>query len=83
MGVDEPQLVEELNIYPNPASTLIDIQKPMTTQIYNIKIFNILGQLVREQDYQDTINVVQLSSGLHFIRFETNQGIIHKSVLKQ
>ncbi|MCF6294953.1 MAG: T9SS type A sorting domain-containing protein [Flavobacteriaceae bacterium] len=73
----------EFIIYPNPALTLIHIQKPLTIEVINLEIFNILGQLVKERDYQDIIDVSQLSSGLHFIRFKTNRGVIHKSLLKQ
>ncbi|MBE9489241.1 MAG: T9SS type A sorting domain-containing protein [Bacteroidetes bacterium] len=74
---------KKFSIYPNPASALIYIQKPIDTKIYSFKIFNIIGQLVKSQDYRGAINITQLSSGLHFIRFETNQGVIHKSLLKQ
>ena len=83
LNTDEFQLDARFHMYPNPSSTLIHIQKPITTEVSHLKIFNILGQLVKVQDYKDTIDISQLSSGLHFIRFETNQGVIHKSLLKQ
>jgi len=83
LGADEFHLDSSFNIYPNPASTLIYLQKPIDTEVSHLKIFNILGQLVKAQDYQDTIEISELPSGLHFIRFETNQGVIHKSLLKQ
>ena len=83
LGADEFHFDSIFNIYPNPSSTFIYIQKPIDSEVYNFKIFNILGQLVKAQDYQDKIEISQLSSGLHFIRFETSQGVIHKSLLKQ
>ena len=70
-------------MYPNPATTSVYIQKPTAIEVSHFQIFNILGQLVQDQNYQDIINVSQLSSGLHFLRFETNQGVIHKTLLKQ
>ena len=83
LSSSEFQLENEINLYPNPTSSFIHIQKPSAIEIINLQIFNILGQLVDEQDYQENIDVSQLSTGLHFIRFKTNQGIIHKSLLKQ
>lgn len=71
------------NIYPNPVSTSVYVKKSNTIQVYRFKMFDILGQLLKDENYQDVIDVSKLSPGLHFIRFETNNGFIHKTLLKQ
>ena len=73
----------EFKIFPNPVQAELQIQKPTQMDITAIKVFNILGQLVLEPEFNEIINVTSLSTGLHFIRFETNEGIIYKSLLKQ
>ena len=70
-------------MYPNPAQTEFYIQKPSDLSITNIQIFDVLGRIVKENPYQNNVNIEALSTGLHFIRFETNRGVIHKTLLKQ
>jgi len=73
----------ELAMFPNPASTALNLRVPSDLEITNIKIFNPLGQLVKDVGFTPTISVSDLSSGLHFIKFETNQGVFFKSMLKK
>ena len=77
------ELDATLSIYPNPTSGSIHVKKPEAMQIEKIRIYDMLGKLVREQTYTETIDVSALSSGLHFIELQSKGKIIHKSVLKQ
>jgi len=74
---------EEFLMFPNPANDEIHIRKPTEMEIFKIKIFNILGQLISDQLYSETLQLNQLASGVHFVRFETNQGTFHKSLIKK
>ncbi len=73
----------EFLVFPNPADFDINIKKPFDMEIMAVKIFNILGQLIIDEPFNEVIKIGQLSSGIHFIRFETNQGIIHKTIIKK
>ena len=80
----EDQLIRDnIKLYPNPVTTLLHIKKPDNLTINSIKIYNLLGQLVEELNFLETINVERFSSGMHFIVFDTNSGVFHKRVLKQ
>ena len=83
LGIDENVLEANFFIYPNPAQSLIHIQKPYDLEIQSIQIFNMLGQKVLETVEQESINIKQLSAELYFIRFNTNKGILHKTLLKK
>ena len=83
LGIDELNLESSFLVYPNPAQTEFYIQKPSDLSITNIQIFDVLGRIVKENPYQNNVNIEALSTGLHFIRFETNRGVIHKTLLKQ
>jgi len=48
-----------------------------------VKIYNVLGQLVQVQDFSEIIDISKLSTGMHFIYFETNYGRIHKTLVKR
>jgi len=80
----EDQLIisNSLKVYPNPVNTLLHIKKPDDLTINSLKIYNLLGQLVEEFSFLETIDVEHLSSGMHFIVFQTNKGVFHKKVLK-
>ena len=70
-----------LNIYPNPAYTTLNIESETT--ITNIYIFDILGQLVYSTSagnkvYQ--INVGSFDSGVYFIRIITERGVSSRKV---
>ena len=83
LGADDFDLETSFSVYPNPAQTEFYIQKPNDLSISNIQIFDVLGRMVKETPYLNSINIDDLSSGLHFVRFETSKGKIHKSLLKQ
>lgn len=83
LGIDEEDLNLQLIVYPNPTKNQFFIQKPNNLSISNIQIFDVLGRMVTETSYQNSVNIETLSTGLHFIKFETNKGSIYKRLLKQ
>ena len=83
LNINELNLESSFVLYPNPAQTEFYIQKPSDLSISNIQIFDFLGRIVKETSYQNNINIEALSTGLHFIKVETNKGTIHKRLLKQ
>lgn len=83
LGIDDLELEQSFIVYPNPAENQINIEKPEGLVISNIQIFDVLGKLVKESDFQNTVDIKSLSSGIHFIKFRTNIGTVHKRLLKQ
>lgn len=72
-----------LNIFPNPANEILNIKVTPNVTNAKIKIFNILGVLVFEQDYDNlnfiSINISNLQKGVYFLNFQTiknNQPLI-------
>ena len=82
LSVANFEIEKELKIFPNPSSAGITIQKPETLQVNSIAIYNAIGQLLYRSEWTQNIEVSSFSSGLLFIQFETNNGIINKSLLK-
>lgn len=72
----------ELKVYPNPSSASVNIQKPNDLEVESIAIYNTIGQLLYRSQWTPKIDVSSFSSGLLFIQFETNTGIINKTLLK-
>ena len=79
----EFELDNSFIIYPNPTSTFVSIKKPEGLIVDEIKIYNTLGQLLLTSSWTPTIDMSKFSTGLLFINFQTNNGLIIKSVLKK
>ncbi|MBU2938161.1 T9SS type A sorting domain-containing protein [Lacinutrix sp. C3R15] len=77
------QTEQSLIMYPNPTSSLIYITKPDALVVDSIQIFDVLGKLVLETNFQESIRTESLASGVHFVKFSTNQGDFHKRLLKE
>ncbi|MEH6534766.1 MAG: M1 family aminopeptidase [Psychroserpens sp.] len=83
LSTDEFDINNQLIVYPNPTYEVLHIEKPDALTISEIKIYNTLGQLINRLTWNSTIDTSSWSSGLLFIQFQTNDGVITKSVLKK
>ncbi len=84
-GIDE-ETASDITIYPNPASETITILAPESLLSNNVKVFSIGGQLVKSiliNGSTTTINIDDIPSGLYFIKFNTNRGIVTKQFVKR
>ena len=67
---------DEINIYPNPASSELTVQMNSTNQV--IKVFDVLGnelQLPTQlQNNQYKLNIQELNKGMYFLK--TNKGSV-------
>jgi len=83
LGTDEFSIANDISIYPNPSEGIVHINIPASVDIKSIKIYSVLGQLEKQQTFSESLDVSDLSTGMHFIYFETNYGSIHKTLLKK
>jgi hypothetical protein len=73
-GVED--VLENFNIYPNPANDVLTIDRNYTSAI----IYDVFGKVVLTTDYQNTINVASLSNGVYFMHINTNNAITVKKI---
>ena len=83
LNLDTQILRENLKLYPNPAKNLLFLDKPDDLEIYSIKLYSNLGQFLNEYDFSKTLELENLSTGLYLFVFESDQGVFHKTLLKQ
>ena len=69
-----------IRLYPNPASTFLQIELNGSSEFKRAKIYNYLGQLVSEEN-ETRISVSNYSKGLYFAEIETTQGKVTKRFL--
>ena len=73
-------------LYPNPVSSILNIDAKDTIQISSINIYNTLGQLVLVvPNAQNTksVDISNLSSGNYFIRINSDKGTSNTKFIKQ
>lgn len=86
LSVDDfTQVDVELILYPNPASTFVNIKMSDNSEINNIEINNLIGKRVlfekTDNDRNLQINISNLSKGVYFIRTKTEHKIISKKLI--
>ena len=65
-----------IKIYPNPASAELTISSPI--KFTDVKIVNSIGQIIQESKYNNTVSVVELSSGIYFVQLFNENGKLLK-----
>ena len=71
-----------LNFYPIPVSDILTIESE--NEILKIEIFNELGQMILYNSNQNSINLLNLSSGMYFCKVTDKNNISEmKKILKK
>lgn len=73
-------VLESFNLYPNPASDVLNIKLNHDLILETVTLFNNLGQIVKASN-KYTLNVDDLTPGVYFVEVKTNQGKATKKVI--
>ena len=65
----------DITIYPNPAQSVFTVHS--LTPLHSIRIYNILGELVKTEDVSEfrkerRVSLKQMSAGVYFLKVKTN-----------
>lgn len=88
-GLHENEWIEQVLIYPSPASSVVYIQvESLKQQQLQIRLVNTLGQVVWKQNHQaglgsdkTTVPLHNISKGLYFVEIENESGKLVKRLL--
>lgn len=74
----------DIQIYPNPVSEYFSVKLKENDKVETVKIFDTSGKLVKDIIYNNAnINVVELSSGIYFIKVKTSKGNYLGKIIKK
>lgn len=85
LGVQNNSFDNLISLYPNPATTVLNIENASTLTIDAVSIYSINGSLLREINNQQnlkTISVADLASGIYFVKIKSNDKVITKKFIK-
>ena len=82
LGNENFDMNSAISLYPVPSENELTIQFPNNVSLYKVEIYNNLGQLLKT-DFKNVIDISGLSSGVHFLKIETSEGLFHKNFIKK
>jgi CubicO group peptidase (beta-lactamase class C family) len=84
-GVDDQEHEsEQIRLYPNPVSERLYFASDINTEVFDIMVYNLGGQVVRMQ--QQAGNSIQLSglpAGMYILEARTEKGIVRRKFIKR
>lgn len=86
LGNQDFEFSNYFNLFPNPASDVLNIQIKNTIELNSVSVYNTLGQLVLvipEVSQIDAIDVSNLRTGSYFIKLMTDKGITSSKFFKK
>ncbi len=86
VGVEEIALENQLNIYPNPVTDVLNVQWKNTNESATLSIRDLSGRLVlteRVANGNAVLELSKLSSGNYILELQTEEGSLRKQVVKQ
>ena len=79
----EDNLADLINIYPNPATTHINVDFPASIEILDVALYDILGKNTGAVLANGIIDVSNISRGVYILNVKTDQGTLTQKVIKR
>src|SRR5690606_35128223 len=83
----EDFLAEKFNIYPNPASNVVNITNAENMLVNQVVIYDVAGKLINTQSFKEQaeiqLNVENLASGTYLLHLQTAEGTAVKKLVKK
>ncbi len=81
-GINQTEFDDKVKLFPNPVSQYVYLKS--TVLIHSIEIYSLFGQRVtsaKVNDYHWDLNTNNLTSGLYFVKINTESGVINKRMI--
>jgi hypothetical protein len=85
LGVSNYAIQKDITIYPNPTSSILNIENKSNESVAAVSIYNLSGALVKEVKSSTSlpsISVVELQSGIYFVKIQMNTQVVNYKFIK-
>ena len=80
-------LAQKFNLYPNPATNIVNITNSENRLVNQVEIYDVTGKLINTQNFNNEVeiqlNVENLASGAYMLHLNTNDGLVVKKLIKK
>ncbi len=86
LGVDNFTVQKEVTIYPNPTSSVLNIDNKSNESVTAISIYNLNGALVKHLKSStslQSISVTDLEMGVYFVKIQMNSKVLNYKFIKK
>jgi hypothetical protein len=88
LGVEDQMMQDNFIMYPNPASGLVTIENRNGISVSKVEIIDINGRLLRVEEVSSDAETISLSfgsysSGMYFVKINTEEGSFVKQIIKE
>ena len=82
----EENIQNNINLYPNPSNGNLTVTWKPTSEASNIKIYNLLGRLILNQNINEgqqrlDLNMTKEASGIYFIKLKVGNRFMRKKLI--
>ena len=82
LSVEEFSLSNNISIYPNPTSDIINIEVSNALTVRSLELYNIIGKQVIKSNKVTNLNLSQLNAGIYMLKVITDSGSLTKKIIK-
>jgi len=92
IGIDENELANRINIYPNPSTGIftVSVNMPQQQDEVGVEVLDALGRTVQKTTVvasgsttEFTLNLTEQPTGLYMVRLHFGNAVVVKKVTKQ
>jgi len=86
LGVKNHDFSNSVSLYPNPASTVLNIENKSGEQIKSVSIYSITGALVKQTNTAqsiESISVSELQTGMYFVKMQIGNQVVNSKFIKK
>lgn len=84
LGLNKSNLEKTITVYPNPASTSINLQTPKNLSVDRIQITDLTGKKVFDQNQSSNqINIQNFSNGLYILKVFSGSNVFQSKFIKE
>ena len=85
-GLKKIDFSNDIQVYPNPASSFITIQSSLDFKNAEVKIFNLLGEILLKDNIPDgkttAFDIAELNSGIYLLQVQFQNKVYIKKLIK-
>jgi len=84
-SISKSNFTRSFTLYPNPASSIFTIESTSGLQNFEMKIFDILGEVVLTTNFSKltTVDISKFTNGVYFLQVKSQNLFFHQKIIKQ